>query len=187
MFTNFRLNMLNREASSPKNKSIDIIKSLDIQKGDIIADIGAGGGYFTFEFSKKAGEKGKVFAIDTNQKSLDYIDGKLKKEGLINIETVLANEKGLSLPEKVDLFFLRNVFHHLPQQDEYFKNIKQFIKKEGKIAIIDYKNKGFSFTGILGHYTPKEVLIADLEKAGFYVFEKFDFLPEQLFIVFKMK
>jgi len=58
MFTNFRLNMLNREAASPKNKPVKIIESLDIHKGDIIADIGAGGGYFSFEFSRKVGEQG---------------------------------------------------------------------------------------------------------------------------------
>ena len=66
MFTGFRLNMLNREAASPKNKPAEIIERLNINNGDIIGDIGTGGGYFTFEFSKEAGEKGKVFAIDTN-------------------------------------------------------------------------------------------------------------------------
>ena len=185
MFTNFRLNMLNREAASPKNKPDEIIKSLNIQKGDVIADIGTGGGYFTFEFSRKVGEEGKVYPVDVNQKSLEFIN-KSNNESR-NIKTVLVNENGLSLPEKVDLLFLRNVFHHLPQPEEYFKNIKQFLKDNGKIAVIDYKKKGFSFTGIFGHYTPEKVLIGKMEKAGFYVFKQFDFLPEQSFILFKMK
>jgi len=187
MFENFRLNMLNREAASPKNKPEEIVKSLDIKDGSIIADIGSGGGYFTLKFAKEAGEKGKVYAVDTNQKSLDYIADKFKKEGLNNIEIVLAEEKALSLPEKVDLIFLRNVFHHLPEQTEYFENIKQHLKSEGKIAIIDYNKRGFSFTGVFGHYTPVDVLIEKMEKAGFHVLEKYDFLPDQLFIIFKMK
>lgn len=187
MFTSFRLNMLNREAASPKNKPDEIIKSLNIQKGDIIADIGSGGGYFTFEFAREVGKNGRVYAIDTNRKSLAFIENKSKKEMINNIKPVLANENRLSLPETADIFFLRNVFHHLPEQAEYFKNIKHFLKDDGKIAIIDYKRKGLSFTGILGHYTHEEVLIGKMGKAGFSVLEKFDFLGNQLFIIFKMK
>lgn len=66
MFGNFRFKILNREAASRKNKPEEIIKILDIQNGMIIADIGAGGGYFTFEFSRNVGENSRVYAIDTN-------------------------------------------------------------------------------------------------------------------------
>ncbi|HML04472.1 MAG TPA: methyltransferase type 11, partial [Methanobacterium sp.] len=59
VFENFRLNMLNREAASTKNKPAEIVKNLNMQKGDKIGDIGSGGGYFTFLFSKEAGENGK--------------------------------------------------------------------------------------------------------------------------------
>jgi arsenite methyltransferase len=185
MFTEFRLQMLNREASSPKNKPFNIIECLNIQDGMVVGDIGSGGGYFTHEFSKQVGNDGQVYAIDVNQKSLDYIVKTLEKEEIMNVKTVLANLNGIHLPEKsVDLFFLRNVFHHLPERVEYFKNIKKLLKDDGKIAIIDYEKKGFSFTGLFGHYTPENVLIDMMDKAGFSPFEKFDFLPDQLFIIF---
>ncbi len=188
MFENFRFNMLNKRASSAKSKPAEIIKSLDIKKGNIIADIGSGGGYFTFEFSSEVGMEGKVYAIDTNQKSLDYIKRELEKRSIKNIKVILADENGFILPDKsLDIIFLRNVFHHLPEPTQYFENIKQFLKSNGKIALIDYNKKGFSFIGISGHYVPEEVLINKLEKAGFYVSEKFNFLPEQSFIIFKIK
>jgi arsenite methyltransferase len=188
MLTGFRLKMLNREAASSKNKPLEIIKNLNIEYGMVLGDIGSGGGYFASEFSRKVGEGGKVLAIDVNQKSLEYISDNFEKEGSDNIEIVQANHNGLDLPEKsVDLFFLRNVFHHLPEQAEYFKNIRKFLKDDGKIAIIDYKKKGISVTGLFGHYTPEDVLIDTMDKAGFYPFEKFDFLPNQLFIIFKNK
>ncbi|HMK53246.1 MAG TPA: class I SAM-dependent methyltransferase [Methanobacteriaceae archaeon] len=188
MLTELRLKMLNREASSSKNKPLEIIKNLNIEKGMVVGDIGSGGGYFTSEFSRKVGEKGKIYAIDVNQKSLDFIERNLKTEGIKNFKTILANPKAIDLPEKsVDLFFLRNVFHHLPEQVEYFKNIKKFLKDDGKIAIIDYKKKGFSFTGLFGHYTPEDVLIDIMDNAGSVPLEKFNFLPDQLFIIFKNK
>ena len=132
MFENFRFNMLNKRAASPKSKPTEILKALNINEGDIIGDIGTGGGYFTFEFSRKVGKKGKVYAIDTNQKSLDYIENKSKKETINNIKTVLANANKFSLPEKVDMLFLRNVFHHLPEPTEYFKTLKQCLKDDGR-------------------------------------------------------
>jgi len=187
MFTNLRVNMLNIEASSPKNKPLEIINNMNIKNGDVIADIGSGGGYFTFKFSKAAGKEGKIYSVDTNQKTLNYITQKARKEKLNNIKTIHTNENGLILPEMVDILFLRNVFHLLPQLDEYFKNIKQFIKNDGKIVLIEHKIKGFNFVGIFGHYTSEEVIKDKMEKAGYRTYKKFDFLPNQSFTIFKMK
>ena len=185
MFTNLKLNMLNKKAASSENKPHEIIKSLEIHDGNIIGDIGAGGGYFTFQFSKKVGKNGRVYAIDTEQKFLTFIDCESKKEMITNIKPVLADENKLSLPETVDLFYLRNVFHHLNEPAEYFKNIKQFLKDNGKIAVIDYKKEGSPFVGASSHYTPEKTIIDSMEKAGLYMRKKFDFLPDQSFVVFK--
>jgi len=188
MLTGFRLKILNREASSPKNKPLKIIKNLNIENGMVVADIGSGGGYFANEFSKKVGPKGKVYAVDVNEKSLDFISDNLEKKGIKNIEIKLANPYNLDLPGKsVDLFFLRNVFHHLPEPVEYFKNIKKILKDNGTIVIIDYKKKKFSFTGLFGHYTSKNTLIETMDSAGFSPLENFDFLQDQLFIIFESK
>lgn len=186
MFTNFKLNMLNKKAASPESKPKEILEKLDIHKGDIIGDIGAGGGYFTLEFSKLAGSEGKIYVIDTNQKALDFIEKKSTEEGINNIKTVLAIGNGLSLPEKVDLLFMRNVLHHLPEPVAYFKHVKQFLKNKGQIALIDYKEKT-GFIGLTGHYVPEDVQIDVMEKAGFSVDRKFDFLSEQSYLIFKIR
>jgi ubiquinone/menaquinone biosynthesis C-methylase UbiE len=152
----------------------------------IVGDIGSGGGYFTREFSRKVGKEGQVYAIDTDQKSLDFIKDHLLKEGIQNVETLRANPNGINLPEKgVNLFFLRNVFHHLPNQVEYFQGIERFLNDDGKIAIIDYNKRKLSFTGLFGHYTPEIVLLDVMKQAGFSLLEKYDFLPDQLFMVFE--
>jgi len=139
MFTYFFLKMLNREAASPKHKSERIIESLHIQEGYTIADIGAGGGYFTLN--------------------------------------------GMDLPESaLDLIFARNVFHHLSEPGKYIRNLKRFLKPSGKVAIIDHKPKGgFSFVSLFRHHTPEEVILQEMENAGYYLVESFDFLSEQTF------
>ena len=187
MFTNFLLKRLNSEAASPKNKPYEIINGLKLHDGEVIGDIGAGGGFFTFEFSRKIGKEGRVYAIDTNQEALEFIDAKSKGMEYNNINTILADVNGLNLPEKMDLFFLRNVFHHLKEPENYFKGLKPFLKDDGKIAIVDFKKKGLSFIGFFGHFTKEEVMINIMDKLGYGVHEKFDFLDRQSFITFKLK
>lgn len=185
MFDNFRLESLNKKASSSENKPHEVINSMNLEDGDVVGDIGAGGGYFSFEFSKVVGENGKVYAIDTNQKSLDYIESKSKKLGINNIETVLVNEYGLDLAENVDMFFMRNVFHHLTDPVAYFKSIRPLLKNNGKITLLEYNKKKLGFVGIFGHYTPEYELVKQMELAGFRVFENYNFLPEQSFNIFQ--
>ncbi|EKQ53344.1 MAG: methylase involved in ubiquinone/menaquinone biosynthesis [Methanobacterium sp. Maddingley MBC34] len=185
MLNGFRFKMLNREASSPKNKSLEIIEHLNLHNGMVVGDIGSGGGYFIHEFSRKVGREGHLYAIDTNENALDFIKTHLPTN-IQNVETLLVNPNGINLPEKsVDLFFLRNVFHHIPNQTEYFKGIGKFLKDDGKIAIIDYNKRKLSFTGLFGHYTPEIVLLDVMKQAGFSLLEKYDFLPDQLFMVFE--
>lgn len=80
MLTGFKLRMLNRRASSPKNKPLKIIEKLNIEKGMVVGDVGTGGGYFAIEFSKKVGQKGKVYAIDINKEFLDFISDNIEKK-----------------------------------------------------------------------------------------------------------
>lgn len=106
ILTNLQLKMLNREAGLSKNKPSEIIKDLKIHKGNVIVDIGSGGGYFTIEFARETGDKGMVYAVDTKQKSLDFIVNKASKKGFKNIKTVLADYNGFTIPEQsVDLVF----------------------------------------------------------------------------------
>ena len=189
MFTSFFLRMLNREASSPKSSPQRIIDSLRMQEGQTIADIGSGGGYFTLEFARKVGKTVKVYAIDTQLKYLDFIKSQSEKEGLDNIIFVLAAGGEMNLAEAgLDLVFARNVFHHLHESTKYFRNLKRFLKPAGKIAIIEHKPKsGFSFVSMFKHYTPSEVILQEMEKAGYFLTASFGFLPAQTFSLFEVK
>ncbi|MDO5836753.1 MAG: methyltransferase domain-containing protein [Methanobacterium sp.] len=188
MLNEFRLKMLNREASSPKNKAKKIIKHLNIQKGHVIGDIGSGGGFFTQEFSREVGSEGQVQAIDIHQNSLDFMGNNLQNEGIQNVQPILAKSEGIKLPENsVDLFFLRNVFHHISNQVEYLQNLKSPLKQDGRIAVIDYNKRKLSLTGLFGHYTSDISLLDRMNQAGFSLLEKHDFLPDQLFMIFEKK
>lgn len=184
--SNLRLKMLNRRASAPGSRLGEVIESLNIQESDTVADIGSGGGYFTLEFAKRVGKSGKVYAVDTKQENLDCVKAQSEREGINNVVTVLADDE-IGLPEKsVDLVFMRNVVHHLPEPARYFADLKRFLKPDSRVAIIDYKKGGgFRFTQLFGHYVEEAVLLDEMERAGYDAMARFDFLPEQSFNIFQ--
>jgi arsenite methyltransferase len=187
MFARFFMNMLNREAASPEGQAQRIIQSLQIQAGQAIADIGSGGGYFSLQFARRVGESGRVYAVDTESRFLDFIKRQAEEQGLDNVAFVLAAEDEVELPEAgLDLIFTRDAFHHLPEPAAYFRNLKRFLKPGGRVAIIDYRpRRGLSFANLFGHYTPEETILQALGEAGYAVVESFDFLPRQSFNVFR--
>ena len=186
--SNFKAKMFNRKASDPKNKPDQILEALALRPGQNIADIGAGGGYFSLRFVEAVRRKGKVYAVDTDPEFLEFIGNDAKEKRLNNVKTILAEDR-LYLPEKsLDLVFLRNVTHHLPDRIKYFKNLKGILKPEGRVAVIEYKDgRGFSFHKIFGHYVPKETIVEEMNKAGYRLEKEFDFLPEQSFTIFSLK
>jgi ubiquinone/menaquinone biosynthesis C-methylase UbiE len=158
--------MFNRAASDPRSKPDEILNVLKLEQGKLVADIGAGGGYFSMRFAEIVGEKGRVFAVDTNQKFLEYIKNEARKKGLENVETILVAGEKLDLPEKIlDLIFMRNLCHHLRNRAEYFRKLRHFLKHEGKVAIIE-RSKPLTLHGIFGHYVPKETIIKYYKRNG---------------------
>jgi len=186
---NSKAKMFNKKASDPKSKPDQILEILALQPGQNIADIGAGGGYFSLRFADAVGRKGKVYAVDTNPEFLEFIRNSAEKKGLKNVKTVLAAEGKLTLPKKsLDFVFLRNVYHHLPNRVEYFRNLKGFLKPGGKVAIVEYKRGGlFSFHRIFGHYVHRETIVEEMEEAGYRLEKSYDFLPKQSFTIFSLK
>jgi len=186
---NFKAEMFNRKASSPKNKPDEILEALTLRQGQKVADIGAGGGYFSLRFVEAVGKDGRLFAVDTNPKFLEFIKNSAKEKGLDNVETVLTTEDNPTLSEKsIDLIFMRNVCHHLTNRVEYFKRLRGALKPRGRIAIIEYRTGGgrFSFHRKFGHYVPKKIIIEEMKEAGYQLEKDLDFLPEQSFVIFSL-
>ncbi len=189
MITSLFLRMLNKEASSARSKSVEIIGSLQIRQGYAIADIGSGGGYFTLEFARRAGIEGRVYAVDTQPKYLAFGKRRAERVRLKSITFVLVTGDDISLPEAcLDLVFIRNAFHHLPEPAKYFRSLKRFLKPDGKVAVIEHKPKtGYSFVAMFKHYTPAETILQAMEDAVYSLAQSFAFLPGQTFNLFEMK
>ncbi len=182
-----RARMFNRRASGPRSMPDKVMESLRIEIGDWIADIGSGGGYFTLRFSSVVGEDGRVFAVDTDPKLLRSVEEVARSEGRDNVSTVLTDGFPFGLPPgRLDLVFMRNVYHHIEDGVEYLTRMREHLSPDGRVAILDYTDaaRGFSFHRVFGHHLPPERIVEDMEKAGYSLDEVHDFLPEQSFMVF---
>lgn len=161
-----------------------VIKSLSIQAGDHVADLGAGGGYFTFRLAEAVGPTGKVYAVDVNQDHLDYIAQEATERGSANVDVVLAKYNDPLLPENgIDLIFTCNTYHHIENRVAYFASVTRALRPNGRIAIIDLNGKHW-FSWLFGHWTPAEIIRSEMESAGYRLTNEFDFLSRQNFQVF---
>jgi arsenite methyltransferase len=186
---NSKAKMFNMKASDPRNKPDQILKALELRQGQNVADIGAGGGYFCLRFAEAIGRKGKVYAVDTNPEFLEFIRNSAKEKKLNNVKTILVTEDKLSIPGKsLDLVFMRNVTHHIPNRVEYFRNLRGVLKPAGRIAVVEYRRSGrFSFHKLFGHHVNRETIVKEMVEAGYQLEKEFNFLPEQSFTIFSLK
>jgi arsenite methyltransferase len=164
-----------------------VIEALNITPGMVVADVGAGSGYFTRRLVKVVGDTGRVIAIDVEQKMLDYNRHELGKLGIAKrAKFILAKPDDPSLPENsVDLVFFCNVYHHVEDQD-YFVKIKSALTSNGRTVIVDFYHDERS--GKLGfskhHLVPRERVIKNMEQAGYTLSKEHTFLSRQYFLEF---
>ncbi len=180
----FNARHFNQLASDPESQPEMILRSLEIKPGSVVADLGAGGGYYTLRFSRAVGPSGKVYALDINQSYLDFIKTSMERQGIKNVRLILAGERESGLPAgSTDLVFLRNVFHDMSDQADYFRRLKTALRKGGRIAIIDYTPGGL-VRRLHGHYSREEDIVDIMAKAGYIRYKRHTFLKDQSFNIF---
>jgi len=186
MLENKKAELLNSKAAREESKAKEVVAALQLERGMRVADIGSGGGYFSFLLAEAVGTKGKVYMVDTDQKHLDFSMALAKEKGIENIKPVLASEDDPNLPDgKVDLIFMRSVCHHMKGRAGYFTALKRLLAKGGRVALIDYPLGPFlRFRWLKGHYVESAVIRKEMLEAGFHLDESFGFIPRQWFMTF---
>jgi len=144
-------------------KVAEVLAGLSLKPGMIVADIGAGSGFFSRPLAKAVVPGGKVYAVDIQQGLLDYINKRDAEENIHNVQTVLGEFDDPKLPMRnVDLAFINDVLHHIEHRAVYLKALGTYMKPAGRIAIIEM-NKDDPKTG---HKNQPELLIGREEIVG---------------------
>jgi ubiquinone/menaquinone biosynthesis C-methylase UbiE len=153
-----------------------VVSALRLRPGDVVADVGAGGGYFTFRLAEAVGPTGTVLAVDVDQGLLDYVAREARRRGLTNVRTVRGAEDDPLLPEQVDHLFTCNTVHHFADRTAYFRGARRYLRPGASVAVIDYRNQHRS--------VPAEVLEREMGAAGYRLVATHEFLEKQSFSVF---
>ncbi len=165
-----------------------VIQAMDLQEGDLIADIGGATGYFSRPFARRVGPKGTVYCCDLATNLLEYLQERAKQENLHNIVTVYAAPDRPMLPiQSIDFIFNCNTNHHLENRVDYYKDLKRHLAPDGKIVIVDWKKERQEVGPPPGHNLAKSTAIDELQQAGYELIQEETDLPYQYFLIFKIK
>lgn len=160
-----------------------VVSALGLKPGQLVVDLGSGSGLFTRALARSVAPNGTAFAVDIDPALLKIVESSAKRSAIKNLATVLAAPDDPKLPQAVDVIFICDTFHHLPDKPTYARTLYRYLKPGGRVAVIDFTN---DWPG--GHdamrYTPD-----DLERwmtgAGFARDQSFDFPKNSFFIIYK--
>lgn len=168
-----------------------VVRSLGLERKDsIVADIGAGSGYFSRRLAAEV-PGGTVYAVDVDDEFRSYIEHNRESWGTPNIEPHLAFYDDPALPEHgVDLVFVSNTYPYLRNRISYFKKVHAALKPGGRLAVINFKHDAEvpDDTAPAPQFrTAREAVITELDQAGFVLEREETFLPYQYYLIFKQK
>ncbi len=165
-----------------------VVEKIGLEPGMNVADIGAGSGYFTRRMAAQIAPGGLAFAVDIEPGFFPFVLERARQEQQNNLLTIEASETDPYLPEgALDVIFLCNTLHHIDSRESYYEKLKQGLKDEGRLVIVEFFNDREIPIGPgpemrLG----SKELIRELEAAGFVVEVDRETLPYQYIVTAKL-
>lgn len=173
-------------SSRPQEEHTQVaIDSITIPATGVIADIGAGTGYYTFKLAAKV-PKGKVYAVEIQDEMITALNERKQQLNKTNVEVIKGTSKDVNLPaNSVDLAIMVDVYHELAYPVETLASIKKSLKKEAALLLIEYKGEDPAVAIRPLHKTTVEQLNKELSANGFKLSYDGEFLPLQHFLLYK--
>jgi ubiquinone/menaquinone biosynthesis C-methylase UbiE len=172
-----------REAEEAPTRAV---AALEVRPGQIVADVGAGSGYYAMLLSKAVGAGGRVYATDIQPEMLDLIRKKLERTRTSNVEVVLGTSTESRLPDRaIDLALMVDVYHELAQPQAFLRSLKRALKPDGRLVLIEFR-KETAWVPIREEHkmTIREARL-ELEDEGYRFDRVIDVLPWQHILVFR--
>lgn len=170
------------------------IERLRLAPGMEIADVGCGPGYYSFKFSDIVGPDGKVYAIETNPRHLEYLEEYVTKNNITNVAVTKSSFEGIGLsPDiRVDMVYICSLYHNVyaaftdAERDQFVGSIRHALKEGGRFVIVDNDLVTEGELPYHGPYVNKDMIVSQLHYYGFDLVDSFQFTPQRYGLIFEM-
>jgi predicted methyltransferase len=164
-------------------KPHQVVQALALKPDAVIADVGAGTGYFAVRLANMV-PKGRVYGVDVEPAMVKHLAERAKREKRANLLAVAGAPDDPRLPEKADLILFVDVYHHIEERERYFRRLQGSLRPGGRVAVIDFRLDSPEGPPRAARIAPEKVG-AELKAAGYRLVQEHAFLPNQYFLVFE--
>jgi SAM-dependent methyltransferase len=166
-------------------KPDQVMDALGIADGSVVADLGAGGGWFTVRLARRVGPQGLVYAEDIQEQMIESIERRIQRESLRNVRTVLGKPNDPKLPAgELDAGLIVDSYYEFEHPVELLRNVKESLKPRGRLGIVEWRKDGVGPGPSMDERVDESVVIADTEAAGLRLVSRETFLPYEYLLVF---
>ncbi len=162
-----------------------VVSSLGVGPGVVVADLGAGTGYFTMHLARAVSPGGRVLAIDTEPNLVEYLGQRAEHEGVQGVEPVLASPEDPRIPAGVAFRVLVvNTYHHIGHRTDYMRRLQASLADGGQVVVIDFYKRSLPVGPPVEQKLSRDEVVAEFQKAGYQLVAEEEFLPYQYFLSF---
>lgn len=177
---------LDRPEREQEEAPAKLMAALKLKPGDVVADIGAGSGYFTFRLADVVGPTGTVYAVDIQPEMLEIIRKRSKERKVENVEPVLGAINDPKLPpNSTDLMLMVDVYHEFSHPWEMTRQMVKALKPGGRLVFVEYRMEDPSVPIKLVHKMTEAQVKREMSVQALQWVETNQSLPRQHIIVFK--
>jgi ubiquinone/menaquinone biosynthesis C-methylase UbiE len=162
------------------------VEALALKPGAVVADLGAGSGYFTVRLARRVGPSGRVFAADIQPEMLSLLRARIAREQLANVVVLQSAENDPRLPARsCDLILMVDVYHELAQPQVILGKLLASLKPDGRLVLVEYRKEDPAVPIRPEHKMSVAEARLELEASGFQLDRVIDTLPRQHILVFR--
>ena len=174
-----------RDTRDQEENPQELLAALEVRKGQTVADVGCGNGFYTLKLAELVGPQGRVLAVDIQPEMLELLQARAAEKGILNIEPILSTQADPKLPAgEVDLILLVDVYHEFSYPEEMLAGMRNSLKSDGRIALAEYRTEDPSIPIKLLHKMSKRQILKEYTSNRLALVHEYDELPWQHLMFF---
>jgi predicted methyltransferase len=162
-----------------------VMDELHIADGSRVADVGAGGGWFTARLARRVGPNGAVYAEDVQKQMVEAIEQRARQDGLGNVHAILSSSRDPMLPQNLDAVLIVDTYGQLAYPIDVLEHIRAALAPNGRLGVVDFKPSGDGGPGPPAALRiDPDRIVAEAARAGLTVRSRETALRYQYFVIF---